>query len=56
MICFVKQRLIFDLRPSASKLQLILGDVLATDLPYFDCCVANLPYQVSFLSLSSEFI
>lgn len=33
--------------PSASKLQLILGDVLATDLPYFDCCVANLPYQIS---------
>ena len=32
--------------PNASKLQIIVGDVLKTDLPYFDCCVANLPYQV----------
>eukprot|EP00794_Sanderia_malayensis_P008146 gene8146-9017_t len=31
----------------ASKLQLIMGDVLKTELPYFDCCVANLPYQIS---------
>ena len=32
--------------PYASKLQIIVGDVLKTELPYFDCCVANLPYQV----------
>ncbi|XP_065070258.1 probable dimethyladenosine transferase [Rhopilema esculentum] len=31
----------------ASKLQVIVGDVLKTELPYFDCCVANLPYQIS---------
>ena len=24
----------------------MVGDVLKTDLPYFDVCVANLPYQV----------
>ena len=34
-------------RPLASKLQVIVGDVLKTDLPFFDVCVANLPYQVS---------
>jgi len=33
--------------PYASKLEIIVGDVLKTDLPYFDCCVANLPYQIS---------
>lgn len=33
--------------PEATKLHLLVGDVLKTDLPYFDCCVANLPYQIS---------
>jgi len=33
--------------PESSKLHLIVGDVLKSDLPYFDCCVANLPYQIS---------
>jgi len=28
-------------------LQMIHGDVLKVDLPYFDVCVANLPYQIS---------
>jgi len=31
----------------ASHLQIIFGDVLKIDLPYFDVCVANLPYQIS---------
>jgi len=31
----------------SNKLHLIIGDVLKTELPYFDCCVANLPYQIS---------
>jgi hypothetical protein len=26
----------------------MVGDVLKTDLPFFDVCVANLPYQVYF--------
>ncbi|KAG7278314.1 hypothetical protein CRUP_029919 [Coryphaenoides rupestris] len=30
-----------------SKLQILVGDVLKTDLPFFDICVANLPYQIS---------
>lgn len=33
-------------RPMATKLQVMVGDVLKTDLPFFDVCVANLPYQV----------
>uniref|UniRef100_A0A8C2PE28 rRNA adenine N(6)-methyltransferase n=1 Tax=Capra hircus TaxID=9925 RepID=A0A8C2PE28_CAPHI len=33
--------------PLASKLQVMVGDVLKTDLPFFDACVANLPYQIS---------
>lgn len=31
----------------ASKLQIIHNDVLKVDLPYFDVCVANIPYQIS---------
>ena len=30
-----------------SKLKLLQGDVLKTNLPYFDLCVANIPYQIS---------
>lgn len=29
------------------QLQIIQGDVLKVDIPYFDICVANLPYQIS---------
>jgi len=31
----------------AHKLQVIHADVLKVDLPYFDVCVANIPYQIS---------
>jgi len=30
-----------------SKLQILCGDVIKIDLPYFDLCVANIPYQIS---------
>jgi 18S rRNA (adenine1779-N6/adenine1780-N6)-dimethyltransferase len=33
--------------PYKERLQIIFGDVLKHDLPYFDVCVANLPYQIS---------
>ena len=33
----------------------MVGDVLKTDLPYFDVCVANLPYQVFPLSIHNLF-
>lgn len=29
------------------KLQVVQGDVLKHDIPYFDICVANTPYQIS---------
>ncbi|XP_065065411.1 probable dimethyladenosine transferase [Rhopilema esculentum] len=38
----------------ASKLQVIVGDVLKTELPYFDCCVANLPYQVTYIHVNTR--
>jgi 18S rRNA (adenine1779-N6/adenine1780-N6)-dimethyltransferase len=33
--------------PHAAKLQVIFGDILKADLPYFDVCVANVPYNIS---------
>ncbi|BFI38202.1 18S rRNA (adenine1779-N6/adenine1780-N6)-dimethyltransferase [Marchantia polymorpha subsp. ruderalis] len=33
--------------PYQTHLQVIHGDVLKTELPYFDVCVANIPYQIS---------
>jgi 18S rRNA (adenine1779-N6/adenine1780-N6)-dimethyltransferase len=30
-----------------SKLQIVVGDVIKTQLPFFDVCVANVPYQIS---------
>lgn len=36
----------FFIRPMQTKLQILVGDVLKTELPFFDVCVANLPYQV----------
>jgi len=33
--------------PYQNKLQLIQGDVLKQNLPFFDLCVANIPYQIS---------
>ncbi|KAI4332813.1 hypothetical protein L6164_017692 [Bauhinia variegata] len=37
----------FQGTPYSTRLQVIQGDVLRTDLPYFDICVANIPYQIS---------
>ncbi|KAJ3683267.1 hypothetical protein LUZ60_013494 [Juncus effusus] len=37
----------FQGTPYASRLKVIQGDVLKTELPYFDICVANIPYQIS---------
>ncbi|KAL5058672.1 hypothetical protein RYX36_030276 [Vicia faba] len=31
----------------SSRLTVIQGDVLKTELPYFDICVGNIPYQIS---------
>lgn len=29
------------------KLEIMLGDCIKTDLPYFDVCISNTPYQIS---------
>lgn len=55
--CELDPRLVAELHkrvqgtPLASKLQVLVGDVLKSDLPFFDACVANLPYQVSLRSI-----
>jgi hypothetical protein len=37
-------------RSDQKKLELIIGDFVKADLPYFDVCISNTPYQVcSFL-------
>eukprot|EP01114_Cavostelium_apophysatum_P019044 TRINITY_DN6017_c0_g1_i1.p1 TRINITY_DN6017_c0_g1~~TRINITY_DN6017_c0_g1_i1.p1 ORF type:complete len:306 (+),score=63.98 TRINITY_DN6017_c0_g1_i1:119-1036(+) len=33
--------------PLEKKLQIISGDVIKMELPFFDICVANIPYQIS---------
>ncbi|XP_014282948.1 probable dimethyladenosine transferase [Halyomorpha halys] len=33
--------------PYHSKLQIKVGDVLKSELPFFNICVANIPYQIS---------
>lgn len=37
----------FQGTPYSNRLTVIQGDVLRTELPYFDICVANIPYQIS---------
>uniref|UniRef100_A0A8C1NH74 rRNA adenine N(6)-methyltransferase n=2 Tax=Cyprinus carpio TaxID=7962 RepID=A0A8C1NH74_CYPCA len=51
--CELDTRLVAELQkrvqctPMQNKLQILIGDVLKTELPFFDICVANLPYQIS---------
>ncbi|XP_053692727.1 probable dimethyladenosine transferase [Sabethes cyaneus] len=51
--CEIDPRLVAELQkrvqgtPMQSKLQIMIGDVLKADLPFFDACVANMPYQIS---------
>ena len=33
--------------PFEKKLSVLLGDVIKTELPYFDVCISNTPYQIS---------
>lgn len=37
----------FKYSENANKFVLIPGDVLQVELPFFDVCVANIPYQIS---------
>lgn len=51
--CEVDPRMVAELQkrvqgtPYQSKLSIMVGDALKTDLPFFDICVANVPYQIS---------
>ena len=36
-----------SLSPYRHKLEVIAGDVIKTDLPFFNVCVANTPYEVT---------
>ncbi|XP_053997864.1 probable dimethyladenosine transferase [Hylaeus anthracinus] len=51
--CEVDTRMVAELQKRVqgtlyqSKLQIMIGDVLKTELPFFDLCVANIPYQIS---------
>uniref|UniRef100_A0A0N5AVL1 rRNA adenine N(6)-methyltransferase n=1 Tax=Syphacia muris TaxID=451379 RepID=A0A0N5AVL1_9BILA len=51
--CEIDTRMIAELKkrvlgmPFQHKLQVLAGDVIKTKWPYFDVCVANLPYQIS---------
>ena len=40
-----------DIRPEQKKLELIIGDFVKADLPYFDVCISNTPYQVCVLRI-----
>lgn len=33
-------------KPEQKRLEVLLGDVIKTDLPPFDVCISNTPYQV----------
>lgn len=51
--CEIDPRLAAELQkrvmgtPLQSKLTIQMGDVLKAELPFFDVCVANMPYQIS---------
>ena len=53
MACEVDPRMVAELQkrvqgtPLQPKFHIMVGDVLKTELPFFDVCVANLPYQIS---------
>ncbi|CAI2183126.1 18714_t:CDS:2 [Funneliformis geosporum] len=34
-------------KPEQKRLNIMVGDFLKTDLPYFDVCISNTPYQIS---------
>uniref|UniRef100_A0A1A9WJD2 rRNA adenine N(6)-methyltransferase n=1 Tax=Glossina brevipalpis TaxID=37001 RepID=A0A1A9WJD2_9MUSC len=51
--CEIDTRLAAELQkrvqgtPMQYKLQILIGDFLKTELPFFDLCIANIPYQIS---------
>ena len=55
MACEIDRRMAAELQKRVqgsllfSKLHIVLRDVLKSDLPFFDLCVASLPHQISSL-------
>lgn len=53
IVCEVDPRMVAELQKRVqgtafqSKLQILVGDVIKSELPFFDVCVANVPYQIS---------
>ncbi|XP_039278188.1 probable dimethyladenosine transferase [Nilaparvata lugens] len=51
--CEIDTRLVAELQkrvmgtPFQPKLEIIIGDVIKAELPFFNVCVANIPYQIS---------
>ncbi|XP_055382842.1 probable dimethyladenosine transferase [Condylostylus longicornis] len=51
--CEIDTRLVAELQKRVQgtiyqpKLQILIGDVLKSELPFFDICIANIPYQIS---------
>lgn len=51
--CEIDTRLVAELQkrvqgtPYQQKLQILIGDVIKTELPFFNVCIANVPYQIS---------
>lgn len=51
--CEIDTRLVAELQkrvqgtPLQHKLQIMIGDATKAELPFFDLCVANVPYQIS---------
>lgn len=41
-------------KPEQKRLEVMLGDVIKTQLPYFDVCISNTPYQVYLPNPVSE--
>lgn len=42
-------------KPEQKRLEVLLGDVIKTDLPYFDVCISNTPYQVGSPKSSAQY-
>ena len=45
--CFRSVLDVFHFRPEQRKLEVIIGDFVKIDMPYFEVCISNTPYQIS---------
>lgn len=51
--CEIDTRLVAELQkrvqgtPNQQKLQILIGDALKSEWPFFNICIANVPYQIS---------